>query len=156
MPNIRYNTISPEDTESIELIAEWYLHEWNIPISTTREKIKNLNPGNYEFQVLLTLAGQPVATGGLYNHVGLLEKEPRLRIYQHWLALVYTIPKNRGKGLGALLCEHIQKHAESLGLKEIYLFTHTAENLYKRLGWEQIERLALGEKDVVVMKNELF
>ena len=27
------------------------------------------------------------------------------------------------------------------------------ENLYKRLGWHQLERLALGGKDIVVMKK---
>lgn len=40
-------------------------------------------------------------------------------------------------------------------LKDIYLFTHTAESLYKRLAWQQLERLALGGKDIVVMKKEL-
>ena len=92
----------------------------------------------------MTLDNIPIATGGLYNHVGLLDREPRLKIYKNWLALVYTKPDNRGKGLGALICGHIQDYSKDLGLKELYLFTHTAENLYKRLSWQQIERLALG------------
>ena len=104
----------------------------------------------------MTLDNKPIATGGLYNHVGLLDKEPRLKIYKNWLALVYTTPENRGKGLGALICNDIQSQAISLGLKNIYLFTHTAENLYKRLGWQQMERLVLGEKDIVIMKKELI
>jgi GNAT superfamily N-acetyltransferase len=155
MTNIKFQKIKPDDNENIQLIADWYLSEWKIPIQTTIEKTKKLSADNFEFQILMTLDNKPVATGGLYNHVGLLDREPRLKIYKNWLALVYTKPDNRGKGLGALICKHIQDHSNELGLKDIYLFTHTAENLYKRLGWLQLERLALGGKDIVVMKKEL-
>ena len=155
MADIKYQIIQPNDNEKIELIADWYLSEWNIPIQTTIEKTKNLSANNYEFQVLMTVDNEPIATGGLYNHVGLLDREPRLKIYKSWLALVYTKPDDRGKGLGELICNQIQDHSKNLGLKEIYLFTHTAENLYKRLAWQQLERIALGGKDIVVMKKEL-
>lgn len=147
--------INHDDKENIELIADWYLSEWTIPVQTTIEKTKKLSTNNYEFQILMTLDSKPIATGGLYNHVGLLDREPRLKIYKNWLALVYTKPDLRGKGLGALICNHIQDHSKSLGLKDIYLFTHTAENLYKRLGWQQLERLHWGDKDIVIMKKEL-
>lgn len=155
MTDIKYQIVTPDDKKNIELIAEMYLSEWNIPIQTTIDKTKKLSVDNYEFQILMTLNNKPIATGGLYNHVGLLDKEPRLKMYKNWLALVYTTPENRGKGLGALICRQIQTHAKDLGLKNIYLFTHTAENLYKRLEWQQLERLALGGKDIVVMKKEL-
>lgn len=155
MTDIKYQIITPDDNENIALIADWYLTEWNIPVQTTIEKIKNLSADNYEFQVLMMLDNKPIATGGLYGHVGLLDKEPRLKTHKNWLALVYTKPNYRGKGLGALICNHIQNHSRDIGLKEIYLFTHTAENLYKRLGWQQLERIALGGKDIVVMKKEL-
>lgn len=156
MTEIKYQIITPSDNEHIGIIADWYLSEWNIPVQSTIEKIKKLSAANFEFQVLMTLDNKPVATGGLYNHVGLLDKEPKLKIYKNWLALVYTKPVNRGKGLGALICSHIQAHAKDIGLKDIYLFTHTAESLYLRLGWQQLERLALGGKDIAVMKKELI
>jgi GNAT superfamily N-acetyltransferase len=155
MAEIKYRIITSEDDEYIELIADWYFSEWNIPIQTTIEKSKKLSAENLEFQILLTLDNIPVATGGLYSHVGLLDRESRFKIYKNWLALVYTKPENRGKGLGALICNYIQDHSKKLGLKRIYLFTHTAENLYKRLNWEHLERLSLGGKEIVVMKKEL-
>ena len=155
MADIKYQIIRPDDNENIELIADWYLNEWNIPTQTTIEKTKKLSVDNCEFQILMTLDNKPIATGGLYNHVGLLDREPRFKVYKNWLALVYTKPNIRGNGLGALICNHIQAHSKDLGLKDIYLFTHTAENLYKRLAWQQLERLALGGKDIVVMKKEL-
>lgn len=155
MEDIKFQRIKPDDHENIQLIADWYLSEWNIPVQTSIEKIKKLSADNYEFQILMTLDGEPIATGGLYNHVGILDREPRLTIYKNWLALVYTKPDHRGKGLGALICNYIQDYSKELGLKDVYLFTHTAESLYKRLGWQQLERLALGGKDIVVMKKEL-
>jgi hypothetical protein len=42
-----------------------------------------------------------------------------------------------------------------MGLEKIYLFTHTSESLYRRLGWQQLERLALGGKDIVVMEKDI-
>lgn len=49
----------------------------------------------------------------------------------------------------------IQNHAKSLGMEQIHLFTHTAENLYIKLAWEPVERIALGAKDIVIMRKQL-
>lgn len=155
MTNINYQFVKPDDSKNIELITDWYADEWNIPAQTTIQKLTNLSSDKFQFQVLMTIDNIPVATGGLYNHVGLLDREPKFKVYKYWLALVYTTPENRNKGYGALICNHIQDYSKELGLKEIFLFTHTAESLYKRLGWEQLERLALSGKEIVVMRKEL-
>lgn len=81
MAGTQFEIIAPEDKDKIELIAHWYLSEWNIPLETTIEKIKKLSARNIEFQVLMTLDNVPIATGGLYKHVGLIDKVPRLKIY---------------------------------------------------------------------------
>jgi GNAT superfamily N-acetyltransferase len=96
----------------------------------------------------------PIATGGLYNHVGLLDKEPRFKIYKNWLALLYTIQDMRYHGFGALICRHIEEHSKQIGINEIYLFTDTAESLYTRLGWHPKERLNFGERNIVIMKKD--
>ena len=155
MADINYQIIKPGDDEEIALIATWYLKEWNIPTATTVAKIKKLSGDNNEFQVLMIVDNEPIATGGLYNHVAILDKEPGLKMYKNWLALVYTTPAQRGKGFGTLLCKEIQQQSAALGLKEIYLFTHTAESLYQRLGWQQVERLNLAGKEIIVMTKAL-
>ena len=104
----------------------------------------------------MTLDSTPISTGGLYNHVGLLDKEQRLKIYKNWLALVYTIPNERHKGFGALICKHIEDHSKDLSLDTIYLFTDTAERLYKRLGWHEMERLEVDGRKVIVMNKRLI
>lgn len=153
--DICFTLLHPEAIGDINQIAEWYVSEWNIPKEQTLQKLTQLPSGNSQFQVMMSVDGVPLATGGLYNHVGILDKIPRLAIHPHWLALVYTLPEHRGQGYGALLCEYIEQYARGLGLKELALFTHTAESLYRRLGWQQTERIAAGGRDIVVMTKML-
>ena len=155
MNNIDYKRITPADTELISLIADWYFDEWNIDKAVTIDRLNTFRNTGVPFQVIMTLDGSPIATGGVYDHVGLLDAVPRLKEFQPWLALVYSLPEHRGKGYGAMLCEEIQGRAKATGTKDLFLFTHTAESLYKRLGWEQLERIALKGKDIAIMKKEL-
>lgn len=153
MSEIRFQLLNPNDHATIQQMAQWYVNEWKIPLEKTKEKFAQFSP--QEFQVIMTLDHIPVATGGIYHRVGLVEREPRFAVHQHWLALVYTLPEKRGKGLGAQLCAYIQHHAKTLGLKELHLFTDTAETLYQRLDWQLVERLNLGERKIAVMKKNL-
>lgn len=155
MAKINFQILQANDQTTFQLIAEWYFSEWKIPIEKTTQRLPVITSDNSQFQVLMTLDGIPIATAGLYNHVGLLDKEPRLKIFKNWLALVYTVPEQRHKGFGALICEKVEEHSKTLGIDSLYLFTDTAERLYKRLGWAEQERLAMGERNVVVMKKEL-
>jgi hypothetical protein len=151
----QFQIVNPKDEKIIELISDWYFDEWNIPKDKTIERLKSFSNISSQFQVLMTLDGVPITTGGLYNHVGLLDKEPRFRVYKNWLALVYTIPDKRHQGFGALICDYIQNYSKKRGVEEIVLFTDTAEKLYTRLGWIVLERLSLGERNIVVMKKQL-
>lgn len=42
-----------------------------------------------------------------------------------------------------------------MGLEKMFLFTDTAERLYSGLGWTELERLQLGNRNVVVMEKNL-
>lgn len=153
--NIAYKKIKPTDADLISLIADWYFTEWNIDKAATIERLTGFPKDGIPFQLVMLLDGLPIATGGIYSHVGLLDAIPRLKEFQPWLALVYTLTEHRGKGYGAKLCEEIQEQAKLAGMGQLYLFTHTAESLYKRLGWEQLERIELKGKDIAVMKKKL-
>jgi len=152
---IQFHLVNAEDNEIIELISDWYLREWNIPKNKTLQKIRSFAGDKFQFQVVMTIDNIPVSTGGLYDHVALLDKEPRFRIYKNWLALVYTIPEKRRHGFGALICNYIQEHAKELGIKGMHLFTDTAERLYTRLGWNKLEQIILGKRNITIMKKQL-
>lgn len=153
MINIKFEIIQPCDLETLTLIADWYLKEWNISIETTIKRLQTITADKKQFQVLMTIDGIPVSTGGLYDHVALLDKEPRLKIHKKWLALIYTTPDKRGKGYGALICKFIQDHSKNVGLNKIHLFTDTAERLYRRLGWTEIEKFTINDRNIVRQKT---
>ncbi|MBW4891455.1 GNAT family N-acetyltransferase [Mucilaginibacter sp. HMF5004] len=155
MSKISYQIIQPHDKESIELIADWYLHEWNIDREKTIQQLSAFSENSTEFQMVMSLNNIPIATGGIYAHVRLQDVAPKYKALGPWLALVFTKNEYRKKGYGALLCEKIQEVAKSRGTKKIFLFTHTAETLYKRLDWQQLERINLNGREIVVMTKEL-
>ncbi len=155
MPIISYHRIKPEDKAILEQVAEWYLKEWNMTPETTIQRLSHFPTKGIPFHLLMTVDGIPVATGGLAHEVSLMKEEPRLKIYQPWLALVYTTPENQNKGYGTMLCQKIEEMAKELGVKEYYLFTYTAEKLYLKLGWQVMERFVARGKSMVVMKKEL-
>lgn len=152
---VDFQILQQNDLHIHQLIAAWYLSEWKIPAHTTIQKLQNITVDNSQAQILMTLEGIPISTGGLYHHVGLHDREPRFKIYQNWLALVYTIPDYRHKGYGGLLCKYIQEYAKGIGVDTLYLFTDTAERLYQRLGWTEMEKLSLGLRTITTMKLDL-
>ena len=152
---IKYQQVRKEDETLIKMIAEWYFSEWNIPTETTLQRLSTFSTDSIPFQSMMSINNVPIATGGVYDHVGLLDREPRFKIHSPWLALVYTKVEYRNQGYGALLCDYIENVSRTSGLKEFFLFTHTAETLYKRLGWQQIERIVLNGKEIVIMKKDL-
>ena len=111
---------------------------------------------SFQFQVLMTLDSVPISTGGLYNHVSLLDKQPRFKFYQNWLVLVYTIPGKKDISFGALICEYIQSCSKQRGVKEMFLFTDTAERLYTRLGWNVPGKTFARQRNIVVMKKNFI
>lgn len=151
MPELKFHILTADYKEYFDLIAELYLNEWNIPIDKTRQNLEKVTNNNLEFHVIMTWGGKPISTGGSHNHVGLLDKAPKLKIHKNWLALVYTIPEHRQKGFGAMICEFIQNHSKVLSIEYLHLYTDTTERLYNRLGWTAIERLQIGTRNIVVM-----
>jgi len=138
------------------LIADWYHREWDIPIERSLDLLASRMTTSVPFQVVAMMDDVPVATGGIYDSVGLVAAEPRFAIYKPWLALVYTSPAYRGQGIGAWLCERLDDEAIRLSFSRYYLFTFTAERLYARLGWKEMERVEYKNHEAVVMYNDLI
>ena len=155
MAGIECSRLTYNQSDIFQQIANWYQMEWKFPLETTLSRLTAITPQKDQFQLVMTRNGIPIGTAGVYNTVGILEKIPRLNIYSPWLALVYTIPMERGKGYGALLCEKVEKEAKKEGISKLHLYTDTAESLYKRCGWQVVERLQVESRNIVVMEKEL-
>ena len=153
MSVIDFQIVQPADRQTMLLIADWYCSEWRIPVETTIKRLQTITEDSSQFQVLMLVDGRPVSTGGIYDHVGLLDKAPGFKMYKKWLALVYTIPGERGRGYGAAICNYIRDYSKLLGFEKIHLFTDTAASLYRRLGWLEIKSLVINNRNIIVMEK---
>lgn len=153
--NIKYKIINFSDINHIDKIAEWYFTEWNIPKVNTIKSLSEKIPNHVIFQTLMTADNTAIGSGGLYYKVGIQNRIQKFKNYVPWIALMYTEPAVRGQGYGEKLLKTIELEAIRKGFTKVYLFTHTAESLYKRNGWSQIDRYQIDGKNIVIMKKEI-
>lgn len=138
---VSINQLDRLDRKAIQEIAGWYLTEWQIPEATTIERLTNQSEDDIVSHFVASVDGCTVATGGLHKKVGILKVYPGMREFGPWVAVLYTIPHFRKRGIGEQLMARIEKAAREAGFKKIYLYTYTAESLYRKCGWEVIERV---------------
>lgn len=152
---ITIREIEKDDKQGIALIASWYLQQWRIPIERTTKRLTEQEEDDIVFHLILYKDGAAIATGGLHHKVGLLVAEERFKKYDPWVAVLYTIPEQRNSGTGKMLLQKIEELALEKGYDTIYLYTFTAESLYVREGWKEIERVNYKDHDTVVMQKKL-
>jgi GNAT superfamily N-acetyltransferase len=98
--------------------------------------------------VVVALDGSRLLGGAL-----LLENDLKLRPnLTPWLAGVYVIAQERGRGVASQLVKRVVEEAATLGVRELYLYTDASQALYARLGWEVVEDLLYDDLPVTVMK----
>ncbi len=136
-------------------IAHWYFDEWNTPIDKTIRRLTNQPSDDVLCQLVLIKEDKLIATGGLYNNVNISNIHRKFGKFKPWIALLYTDKSYRNHGLGKILLEQIESCAKEYNLTKIYLYTFTAETLYRRCGWKQIERVTYKDHDTVVMEKEI-
>jgi GNAT superfamily N-acetyltransferase len=68
-----------------------------------------------------------------------------------WLAGLFVSPDARNGGVGSALTVHATNSVRKMGAKKLYLYTSTAESLYRRLGWTVIDRDYYEGDDVAIM-----
>ncbi|MCP2001533.1 UNVERIFIED_ORG: putative N-acetyltransferase YhbS [Buttiauxella agrestis ATCC 33320] len=54
-----------------------------------------------------------------------------------WLAALYIDEKQRGRGLGAQLQQHVIEYARTIGYPQLYLYS-ACKDYYERFGWQYI------------------
>ena len=57
-----------------------------------------------------------------------------------WLGGLLVLPEWRNRGVGTMLMHRATKEARRLNVPRLYLWTHLAEKLYHKLGWQVVER----------------
>jgi GNAT superfamily N-acetyltransferase len=72
-----------------------------------------------------------------------------------WLGGLLVLPEWRNRGVGTMLMNRATKEARRLKVPRLYLWTHSAERLYHKLGWQLVERTDYFGKEAVVMQIDL-
>jgi GNAT superfamily N-acetyltransferase len=71
-----------------------------------------------------------------------------------WLAGVFVAPERRCQGIGAALVRRVIDEATVLGVRQLYLYTPSAEQFYRCRGWLLVEHTRYRNTDVAVMSYE--
>jgi GNAT superfamily N-acetyltransferase len=101
--------------------------------------------------VLVSLAdGEPVGMATLAAHD--LDARPDLG---PWLAGVYVLPAFRGRGHATHLVGAIEDLARAAVIPALWLYTRTAEPLYRRCGWCTVERFPRNGHVYDLMRRDL-
>jgi GNAT superfamily N-acetyltransferase len=72
-----------------------------------------------------------------------------------WLASLYVVPEFRGRGYAHDLIDAAIRHASAAGVKALHVFTESAEELFQRHGFTEVERTTMHGQPIVILKREL-
>lgn len=121
---------------------------------TLEDSVKNyrerLNTDRLPLTLVALDAGELVGMVSLKFHD--MDTRPDL---DPWLGGLFVIPEWRHRGVGTLLMHRATEEARRLSVSRLYLWTHTAEALYRKLGWQVVERTNYFDKEAVVMQIDL-
>jgi GNAT superfamily N-acetyltransferase len=149
-------TLLADYPELAPMLAKWHWEEWghlapNRPLEQWIERMADrVNRDQIPLTVIAFEEDQPVGLASLVIY----DMDTRKDL-SPWLAGVYVAPAFRGRGHGAALVTAIEEYGVKLGVETLYLYTNTAQGLYEKLGWSEIEREPYRGREVVIMQKDL-
>lgn len=72
-----------------------------------------------------------------------------------WLAGVYVVPEHRGQGHASRLVRAVEDLARRSAIPTLWLYTRSAEPLYRRCGWQRAEVFERRERIYSLMRRDL-
>ena len=129
--------------QTIPTLAEWFENHWghlgprlNRDFQEIRLR-RSLNRDLIPLTLVAFRGAEPVGTACLSDegHASRSDLSP-------WLEFVYVLPERRNEGIGSVLIDRAVKVSREIGIKELFLSTKSQEQLYSRLGWSVVERVA--------------
>ena len=149
-------TTTAERPDLVPIVAGWLWHEFwhwdgHTLQQTTAVVAASVTAKTLPRTFVLLLDGKPVGTASL--SASDLAERPNLT---PWLAGVYVVPEARGRGFAARLVATVEDACRSLGIPVAWLYTSTAERLYARAGWLEVETVQRpGKPAVTLMRRDL-
>jgi GNAT superfamily N-acetyltransferase len=144
--------------EFLEEIARLSWKEWQEVYQrrnqTLADSLKNYRERMNTDRLPLTLValhnGQLIGMVSLKFHD--MDTRPDL---DPWLGGLLVLPEWRKRGVGTMLMRRAMEEARRLKVPRLYLWTSSAEALYRKLGWQVLERTEYYGKEAVVMQRDI-
>ncbi len=142
-----------ERPEFANIVAEWMLRAFGTDIIRSEKALcadlrRPLSTLDRTF--LLLDDDTPIATASLSREDALAYPAQT-----PWLAGVYVKEDCRNKRYATAIIRHVEDFAASNGAKEIWLYTKTAADLYRKLGWSAVGSRSTFYKNAVLMHRQL-
>lgn len=145
---IKYLADSKDDIPKvINWLYEQWRHNYEYGKQVWTKRINNrLEKKTIPTTFVALEKGEAVGTASLIKH----DMDDRKDLTP-WLADVFVKKDYRGRGIASNLIKRVIKEAKKIGVSKLYLYSREAESLYKKLGWEVIERTEYYGDQVPIM-----
>jgi GNAT superfamily N-acetyltransferase len=143
--------------DAIPVVAKWYFNQWGylseVPSLEKMTEILRAYLNRDHIPLIILAVNKDQILGAVQLKYYEMDIYPNK---EHWLGGVYVPQQYRGKRIARKLVLRAVDVAKSYGVNTLFLQTEKINGgLYKRLGWETVERVIYREKLVLVMKKEL-
>ena len=137
------------------VVAQWHFAEWGhlYPGGTVDGWLDHIRTRMNADRIPMTVVadderGESVGTAALTEHD--MTTHPEL---SPWLGGVYVAPLARGRGVASTLIRHLMERAADFGVRDLYLYTRGATDLYRKFDWRPLSRELYMGREVTVMTS---
>ncbi|CAM3484986.1 GNAT family N-acetyltransferase [Pontibacter korlensis] len=144
-----------EAPEHFNTVANWIYQQWWQKPGNTIEVVKaplreHLQSGTFPVTLVALSGDKPAGSVLLIEDDG-VEALPELK---PWLAALYVAPEYRMQGVGKLLVQALEQHAQQIGFSDLYLVATDRVSFYYDLGWRVYTKL-VGNTGVTIMHKHI-
>jgi len=138
------------------MLARWHYDEWRdlLPQWSYEEALAELQ--SHAGRACIPTTVVAIADEQLHGSASLILED--LEVVRHlspWMASVFVMPEQRGKGIGRKLVERVVAEARQLQVPKLYLFTAGPEEYYRKLSWAFYQRADCAGHEVAIMYRQL-
>lgn len=143
--------------EAIPIVAKWYYEQWGrqheVPSLEKSEEILTDYLNRDKIPLLILAKKEEKILGTVQLKFYEMDIYPQK---EHWLGGVFVPKQYRGNKIAEKLVLQAMKIAKNHEVKTLFLQTEKLNGgLYKRLGWNLVEKSIYRDKPVLVMRKDL-
>jgi N-acetylglutamate synthase-like GNAT family acetyltransferase len=144
-----------EYIQALPMIAAWHHSEWSDynpgqTIEMRMEQMQEYLCDDLIPSMFVAMDDHVIGTAALVEHDMETHRE-----LSPWLASVYVDVPSRRKGVASMLVQNVMQQAKHAGIANLYLFTPDRQDLYRRLGWQELSNEIYRGHQVTIMSIDI-